>query len=117
MVAEHTFRPPYFHRNVMNEFMGLIHGGTMPRRKLSTRRRQPAQLYVGHGPDAASFAKASGAELQPQRLADTLAFMFESRYVIRPTRFALEAPELQQDYQDCWQGLKKHFDPTRKGTS
>jgi homogentisate 1,2-dioxygenase len=110
MVAEHTFRPPWFHRNLMSEFMGLVHGvydakaeGFMP---------GGASLHncmSGHGPDAATFEKASRVALEPQKIEDTLAFMFESRYVIRPTRFALEAPQRQQDYLDCWQGLAKHF--------
>jgi homogentisate 1,2-dioxygenase len=114
MVAEHTFRPPWFHRNVMSEFMGLVRGqydakeeGFVP---------GGASLHncmSGHGPDAASFEKASRADLRPQKLDDTLAFMFESRYFIRPTRFALEAPELQEDYHRCWGGLKKHFDPNQ----
>jgi homogentisate 1,2-dioxygenase len=63
----------------------------------------------GHGPDAATFEAASHAALQPRKIEDTLAFMFESRYVIRPTRFALESPQLQKDYLDCWQGLTKRF--------
>jgi len=110
MVAEHTFRPPWFHRNVMSEFMGLVHGtydakaeGFMP---------GGASLHncmSGHGPDAATFEKASSGALEPQKIEDTLAFMFESRYVIRPTRFALETPQRQKDYLDCWRGLTKHF--------
>jgi homogentisate 1,2-dioxygenase len=63
----------------------------------------------GHGPDAATFERASNAELAPQKLADTLAFMFESRYVIQPTERALAAPQLQADYASCWQGLRKQF--------
>src|ERR1700674_700355 len=118
MVAEHTLRPPYFHRNVMSEFMGLIHGEYDAKEKgFLPGGASLHNALSGHGPDAASFAKAISAELQPQRVANTLAFMFESRYVIRPTCFALEAPELQHDYQECWQALKKHFDPNRKGTS
>jgi homogentisate 1,2-dioxygenase len=111
MVAEHTFRLPYFHRNVMSEFMGLIFGqydakeeGFMP---------GGASLHncmSAHGPDADAFEKASDADLKPQRYENTLAFMFESRYVIRPTKFAMETEALQQDYSDCWQGLKKNFD-------
>jgi len=110
MVAEHTFRPPYFHRNVMNEYMGLVHGeydakaeGFVP---------GGASLHncmSGHGPDAATFERASTADLKPQYLADTLAFMFETRWVIHPTRFAMETPALQRDYYRCWQGLKKNF--------
>jgi homogentisate 1,2-dioxygenase len=114
IVAEHTFRPPYFHRNVMSEFMGLIFGqydakeeGFMP---------GGASLHncmSAHGPDADAFEKASGAELKPQRYENTLAFMFESRYVIRPTKFAMETEALQKDYFDCWQGLKKNFDSSK----
>jgi homogentisate 1,2-dioxygenase len=110
VVAEHTFRPPYFHRNVMSEFMGLIFGqyeakgtGFIP---------GGASLHncmSGHGPDADAFEKASGADLAPQKYDHTLAFMFESRYVIRPTRYALETAALQPDYFECWQGLRKNF--------
>jgi homogentisate 1,2-dioxygenase len=110
MVAEHTFRPPWFHRNFMNEFMGLIRGeydakaeGFLP---------GGASLHncmSGHGPDAASYERASSAGLQPQYLADTLAFMFETRFVCRPTRFALESAELQHEYYTCWQNLKRNF--------
>jgi homogentisate 1,2-dioxygenase len=63
----------------------------------------------GHGPDAATFDKASAADLTPHRIHGTLAFMFESRYVIQPTRLALDARELQKNYQDCWRGLAKHY--------
>ena len=110
VVAEHTFRPPYFHRNVMNEYMGLIFGvydakeqGFVP---------GGASLHncmSGHGPDADTFEKASHAELAPQRYENTLAFMFESRAVLCPTKFAMETVGLQRDYFDCWQGLKKQF--------
>jgi homogentisate 1,2-dioxygenase len=110
MVAEHTFRPPWFHRNFMNEFMGLIHG----------RYDAKAEGFVpggaslhncmsGHGPDAETFERASNAELKPQFLGDTLAFMFETRFVCRPTRYALETSTLQNEYFDCWQGLKNQF--------
>jgi len=110
IVAEHTFRPPWFHRNVMSEFMGLIHG--VYDAKAEGFAPGGASLHncmSGHGPDAATFDKASKVALAPHKLEDTLAFMFESRYLIRPTRFALEAPQLQRDYLDCWQGLAKHF--------
>jgi homogentisate 1,2-dioxygenase len=63
----------------------------------------------GHGPDAETYERASAAELKPHRLADTLAFMFETRLVVRPTRFALDTKVLQHEYYECWQGLKKHF--------
>jgi homogentisate 1,2-dioxygenase len=70
---------------------------------------------TGHGPDAASFEKASSADIsQPDHIVDTMAFMFETRAVIHPTRQALESPQLQQDYFECWQGLRKHFDPQQR---
>jgi homogentisate 1,2-dioxygenase len=111
LAMENTFRPPWFHRNVASEFMGLIHGvydakaeGFMP---------GGASLHncmSGHGPDAETFEKASSADLsQPTRIKDTMAFMFESRYVIRPTQFALESAQLQPEYYRCWQGLPKQF--------
>jgi homogentisate 1,2-dioxygenase len=69
----------------------------------------------GHGPDAETFEKASNADLsKPQHIQDTMAFMFETRCVIRPTQFALESAQLQPNYFQCWQGLKKHFDPNRR---
>jgi homogentisate 1,2-dioxygenase len=110
LVAEDTFRPPWFHRNVMSEFMGLVHGiydakaeGFLP---------GGASLHncmAGHGPDAATFAAASKAELKPHKIEDTLAFMVETRFVFRPTRFAMETPALQRDYDACWQGFAKMF--------
>ncbi len=110
MVAEDTFRPPYYHRNVMSEFMGLVRG--VYDAKLEGFTPGGASLHncmTAHGPDAESFAQASSAALKPSKLVDTLAFMFESRYPIQPTRFALEAQELQADYAACWQSLEKHF--------
>jgi homogentisate 1,2-dioxygenase len=110
MVAENTFRPPWYHRNVMSEFMGLIQG--VYDAKPSGFVPGGASLHncmLPHGPDAGAFTEASNAVLEPVRYEDTLAFMFESRLVIRPTRFALECPERQRDYIDCWRDLAKNF--------
>jgi homogentisate 1,2-dioxygenase len=110
VVAEHTFRPPWFHRNVMSEFMGLIRGAYDA--KAEGFLPGGASLHncmSGHGPDAETFANASKADLKPQKITDSLAFMFESRYVFKPTKFAHKAKELQDDYFECWQGLKKNF--------
>ncbi len=116
LVAENTFRPPWFHRNVMSEFMGLVHGEYDA--KAGGFAPGGASLHncmTGHGPDAASHAKAVAADTaKPQRIADTMAFMFETRRVICPTRQALEAHELQHDYYRCWQDLRKHFDPNSR---
>ena len=111
LVAQDTFRPPWFHRNVASEFMGLIHGvydakaeGFVP---------GGASLHncmSGHGPDAATFEKASNADLsRPDVITGTMAFMFETRAVIQPTRQAMESVSRQRDYQACWQGLKRNF--------
>lgn len=117
MVAENTFRPPWYHRNIMSEFMGLIHGvydakeeGFVPGGSSLHNCMSP------HGPEAAVFEKASNAELQPERYRDTLAFMFESRYVIAPTAFAMRSEARQPDYTDCWSGLKKFFNPGQEAS-
>jgi homogentisate 1,2-dioxygenase len=111
LVAEHTFRPPWFHRNVASEFMGLIHGAYDA--KAGGFVPGGASLHncmSGHGPDAASFEKASTADVgKPDHIVDTMAFMFETRSVIHPSRQAIESPQLQRDYQDCWRGLRKNF--------
>lgn len=114
MVAENTFRPPWFHRNVMSEFMGLIHGeydakeggGFLPG-GASLHNQMSA-----HGPDTATVEKASQMELKPQKLDNTLAFMFESRWVLRPTAHAMNSTQLQGDYDDCWRGFPKAQLPT-----
>ena len=67
-----------------------------------------------HGPDEAAFEHASNTELKPVKLANTLAFMFETRFPQRLTRYASELPELQDNYSDCWKGLRKHFNPNRR---
>jgi len=110
LVAEDTFRPPWYHRNTMSEYMGLIYGqydakeeGFVPGGG-SLHNQMSA-----HGPDLDAFEKASGADLKPQKLLGTMAFMFESRYIIRPTKFAMECAELQHEYSEVWQGLKKNF--------
>ena len=111
-VAEDTFRPPWFHRNLMSEFMGLISGtydakaeGFVP---------GGASLHnamVPHGPDAATVAAAEAADLAPRNMDDGLAFMFESRTLLTPTAHAWSTPSRQRDYADCWQGLAKRFSP------
>jgi homogentisate 1,2-dioxygenase len=110
MVAEHTFRPPWFHRNVMSELMGLVRGvydskaeGFLPG-GISIHN-----CHQAHGPDVATFEKASAAELKPHKQENTLAFMWESKTIFRPTRFALGAPQLQKGYDAVWGGFKKHF--------
>jgi homogentisate 1,2-dioxygenase len=108
MVAEDTFRPPWFHRNVMSEFMGLIHGAYDA--KEGGFAPGGASLHnqmSGHGPDQASYEKAIAATLAPHKIEDTMAFMFETRSVIRPTHFATETPLAQLDYDDVWSDFRK----------
>jgi homogentisate 1,2-dioxygenase len=115
LVAQDTFRPPWFHRNIASEFMGLIDG--VYDAKAEGFAPGGCSLHnsmTGHGPDAATFEKASAADLsKPDVIADTMAFMFETRAVIRPTAQALDAAHRQRDYQQCWAGLRKHFSPPR----
>ena len=110
MVAEHTFRPPFFHRNVMSEFMGLVHGAYDAKAEgFVPGGGSLHNSLSAHGPDRATFERAVAAELKPQKIEDTLAFMFETRFAVRPTRFALETPALQQDYDTCWASFEKMF--------
>ena len=115
LAMQDTFRPPWFHRNVASEFMGLVHGAYDA--KAEGFLPGGASLHntmSGHGPDAETFEKASRADLStPDVIKDTMAFMFETRCAWRPTRRAMESAELQADYFRCWQGLRKHFDPSR----
>ncbi len=106
LVAEDTFRPPWYHRNVMSEFMGLVYGQYDA--KPEGFRPGGASLHnsmVPHGPDADAFVRATEADLQPHKLDNTLAFMFESRWAFRPTAWALEGGALDRDYAQCWAGL------------
>ena len=116
LVAQDTFRPPWFHRNIASEFMGLVHGAYDA--KAEGFVPGGASLHnsmSGHGPDAATFDKASQADLsKADVITDTMAFMFETRGVLRPTRQALHAGHRQADYQQCWQGLARHFTPEQR---
>jgi homogentisate 1,2-dioxygenase len=111
LVAEDTFRPPWFHRNVMSELMGLVHGEYDAKAEgFSPGGVSLHNLFTAHGPDSATYEKASTEALLPRYLGDTLAFMFESRYVLHPTQNALESPQLQSDYDACWQMFTRSFD-------
>jgi homogentisate 1,2-dioxygenase len=111
-VAENTFRPPWYHRNLMSEFMGLVYGlydakpeGFAPGGMSLHNQMLP------HGPDERAFEDASNAALIPAKITNTLAFMFETRFRQRVTRYATEVPERQPHYASCWQGLRRTFDP------
>jgi homogentisate 1,2-dioxygenase len=115
LVAEDTFRPPWYHMNVMSEFMGLVYGqydakpeGFVPGGVSLHNTMLP------HGPDVDAFEAASRAELRPRKLEGTLAFMFETRFPQRVTRFAAESGTLQPSYASYGRRLKKHFDPAKR---
>jgi homogentisate 1,2-dioxygenase len=113
-VAENTFRPPWYHMNIMSEFMGLIYGvydarpqGFVPG-GISLHN-----CMLPHGPDREAFEQASTVELKPVKMTGTMAFMFETRFPQRVTEYAATSAVLDDNYAECWQGLDKRFDPTR----
>ncbi len=113
-VAEDTFRPPWFHRNCMSEYMGLIRG--VYDAKATGFQPGGGSLHncmSAHGPDAQTTRRALSARLEPEKPAETLAFMLETSAMICPSRRALQAEQLQRDYDACWDGLTKTF--TRPG--
>jgi homogentisate 1,2-dioxygenase len=112
LVGEDTFRPPWYHRNIMSEFMGLIRGvydakaeGFVP------GGASLHNTFTSHGPDAETYARASSAELAPQKIDNTMAFMFETRWTVVPTAHASTADHLQADYDAVWSGLTRNFKP------
>jgi homogentisate 1,2-dioxygenase len=113
LVAENTFRPPWYHMNVMSEFMGLVYGvydaktggGFVPG-GVSLHN-----CMLPHGPDRDAFEKASNAPLKPHKLEGTLAFMFETRFAQRVTAHAATNGTLQADYGAYGRALETHFDP------
>jgi homogentisate 1,2-dioxygenase len=111
MVAEKTFRPPYYHRNIMSEYMGLIHGvyDAKVGGGFAPGGGSLHNCMSAHGPDAQAFKDASEATLKPVYQGGTMAFMFESSMTYKPTNTALSTPALQKNYQDCWQGLQSQF--------
>jgi homogentisate 1,2-dioxygenase len=110
LVGEDTFRPPWFHRNVMSEFMGLVKGTYDAKAEgFEPGGGSLHNTFASHGPDAETYARASTQELTPQKLDETLAFMFESRWTIIPTLQAVQAGHRQRDYDDVWSGLSRNF--------
>ncbi|MDD0973029.1 homogentisate 1,2-dioxygenase [Pseudomonas fontis] len=115
MVAENTFRPPWFHRNLMNEYMGLIQGAYDAKAEgFLPGGGSLHSCMSAHGPDAETCSKAIAADLMPSKIDNTMAFMFETSQVLRPTRHALECPQLQADYDSCWATLPSTFTPNRR---
>lgn len=110
LVMEDTFRPPWYHTNIMSEFMGLVYGvydakpGGFAPGAMSLHN-----AMLPHGPDAEAFKAASEKDLEPEKLAGTMAFMFETRFVQNPTAFASDPARIDQDYVKCWDALPKRF--------
>jgi homogentisate 1,2-dioxygenase len=115
LVAENTFRPPWYHSNVMSEFMGLIYGQYDAKPQgFAPGGVSLHNCMLPHGPDAEAFEAASNAELRPHKLEGTMAFMFETRFPQRVTAYAAGLDELQKSYGDYGQRLKKRFNPNRR---
>jgi homogentisate 1,2-dioxygenase len=113
LVAEHSFRPPWYHRNVMSEFMGLIYGQyDAKERGFTPGGFSLHNMMLPHGPDKNAFDKASTMDLKPVKLTNTMAFMFETRFPQQLTKYAATLPQLQEDYADCWKGIERRFDGT-----
>ncbi|MFJ4010724.1 homogentisate 1,2-dioxygenase [Streptomyces sp. NPDC090026] len=112
LVGEDTFRPPYFHRNVMSEYMGLIEGAYDAKAEgFVPGGGSLHTMMSAHGPDRETFDRASAAELKPQKIDDGLAFMFETRWPVTTTAQAASAGHLQTGYDSVWEGLERHFRP------
>ena len=113
LVAENTFRPPWYHRNIMSEFMGLITGQYDAKEEgFVPGGASLHNMMLPHGPDLDAFGKASTANLKPVKLTNTMAFMFETRFPQQVSKFAAETDQLQDSYVECWSGLQKQFDGT-----
>lgn len=110
LVGEDTFRPPWFHRNIMSEFMGLVYGeydakadGFLP------GGASVHNTFTSHGPDASTYENASSVALRPHKIDDTMAFMFETRWALIPTSQAMNSQHLQNDYDSVWSDLRRGF--------
>lgn len=115
MVAESTFRPPWFHRNFMSEYMGLVYGAYDAKSEgFNPGGSSLHNCMTPHGPDALTFELGTQAPSVPAHQGNTMAFMFESRYVLQPTQQAIDAEFRQPDYVDVWQGLNSHFTPNQR---
>ena len=112
LVGEHTFRPPYYHRNIMSEFMGILYGVYDAKEEgFAPGGMSLHNMYFPHGPDHDAWIKATTSDLRPERLSDTMSFMFETRYPLIPTGYASSIPALQDDYPSVWHSLERHFEP------
>ncbi len=110
LVGEHTFRPPWYHVNIMSEFMGILYGVYDAKEEgFEPGGMSLHNMYFPHGPDHDAWLKATQSDLAPEKLAGTMAFMFETRYPLIPTAYASSIPALQEDYPSVWHQLERHF--------
>jgi homogentisate 1,2-dioxygenase len=113
MVAENTFRPPWYHKNIMSELMGNIYGVYDAKPKgFIPGGISLHNMMLPHGPDKNAFEGASNADLKAEKLDNTMSFMFETRFPQQLTEFAANEAPLQDDYIDCWADIEKKFDGT-----
>ena len=113
---ENSFRPPWFHVNIMTEFMGLIYGVYDAKPEgFKPGGMSLHNALTPHGPDAEAFEKASQKELKPERLSGTLAFMFETRYPLSPTGYASNLETIDERYAECWDDLRRYYPTEEKG--
>ena len=109
-VTENTFRPPWYHKNIMSELMGNIHGIYDAKPEgFAPGGMSLHNMMLPHGPDMDAFEKATNSELIPQKMQNTMSFMFETRFPQHLTSFAAKEAPIQDDYIDCWSSLKKNF--------
>ena len=110
LVGEHTFRPPWYHMNIMSEFMGILYGVYDAKEEgFEPGGMSLHNMYFPHGPDHDAWIKATTSDLAPEKLEGTMAFMFETRYPLIPTAYASSIPALQEDYPSVWHALERHF--------
>jgi homogentisate 1,2-dioxygenase len=111
-VAENTFRPPWYHKNIMSELMGNIYGIYDAKPEgFSPGGMSLHNMMLPHGPDMDAFENATNSELIPKKMQNTMSFMFETRFPQHLTSFAAKEAPIQDDYIDCWSSLKKNFSP------
>ncbi|MAB02084.1 MAG: homogentisate 1,2-dioxygenase [Rhodobacteraceae bacterium] len=111
-VAENTFRPPWYHKNIMSELMGNIHGVYDAKPEgFAPGGMSLHNMMLPHGPDMDAFEKATNSKLGPQKMENTMSFMFETRFPQHLTSYAAKDAPLQDDYIECWSSLKKNFSP------
>lgn len=113
LIAEHSFRPPWYHKNVMSELMGNIYGAYDAKPDgFAPGAMSLHNMMLPHGPDSNAFERASTAALKPEKLDRTMSFMFETRFPQHLTLWAANEAPMQADYAGCWDGLEKKFDGT-----